>query len=239
MGETETTAGVCEAIPAALAADWLKAANDEIPPADATKQNTSKRGSSATDIKIVIWAPALATEPTEMILAWAKAAARLMTGVHIVVIFNGPGSEQVAHELWRDAPPEVQICALPGAASIGRAQQFVMQQFLRTNEQVLARIDPDGQFPLSSLIELCHRLVSGGPDVVVAQRDEASASGRIRFLGNVALRLVALRLGMFADLNSGCYVMNRRAAAVLCQVPLPKYPEPRMLAWLRARSVIT
>jgi hypothetical protein len=172
-----------------------------------------------------------------MLQTWAKQASRLGTEVEVAIVLNGPGSEQAASELRQETPPSVQILALPGAASIGLAQQFVTHRFLRSEAQVLARIDPDGQFPLSSLAELCRRLVPGGPDVVIAQRDEASVAGRLHFLGNVILRLVAMHLGLVADPNSGCYAMNRKAAAALCQVPLPKYPEPRMLAWLKGMSL--
>jgi hypothetical protein len=43
------------------------------------------------------------------------------------------------------------------------------------------------------------RKLPNGPNVVVAQRDEASAYGRIRFLGSVTLRLVAMHLGLVPD----------------------------------------
>lgn len=237
MDETGIRTGVCEAITVAQGAERLRATTHNTWQAAATRQQTSGAGATANKIKTLVWAPALARELKEMLQAWAKQASGLGTDVEVAIVLNGPGSEQAASELRQETPPSVQIYALPGPASIGRAQQFVTHRFLRSEAQVLARIDPDGQFPLSSLAELCRRLVPGGPDVVIAQRDEASVAGRLHFLGNVILRLVAMRMGLVADPNSGCYAMNRKAAAALCQVPLPKYPEPRMLAWLKGMSL--
>ena len=113
----------------------------------------------------------------------------------------------------------------------------MLHRFLQTDAQFLARTDPDGQFPASSLREMISCMRRRGADMVVGQRDEASVSGYVRFVANVILRLAALHSGMVADPNSGCYVMNRRAAAALCQVPLPKYPEPRMLVAVKQASL--
>jgi len=229
---------MCRAAPAVgQCENKLNAATNDIGPATAMAEHTFRSPASVPAVKMLVFAPALATEPKEMLLAWARGVSGLGTGVEAVIVLNGPGSERAAHELRKDTPPGVQVHALPGLASIGRAQQFIMHQFLRSDSQILVRIDPDGQFPLCVLPELCRRLLPSGPDVVVIQRDEVGVSGRIRFLGNVILRLDAMRLGLVADPNSGCYVMNRRAAAALGQAPLPKYPEPRMLAWLGEMSL--
>lgn len=236
MGETGPTCGVCEVTPVVRGDDRLMAAMDGVLPAHATEQDTSMSGAPPPDNKILIWAPALATEPKEMLVEWAQNTSRLMLGMQVVMVLNGPGSERASHEIRRSIPPSVHVYALPGPASIGKAQQFMMHRFLQSDAQVLVRIDPDNQFSLGSLARLCGSLVPGGPDVVVGQRDEASVSGRIRFLGNVILRFVAVQMGLVADPNSGCYAMGRRAAAAFSQLPLPKYPEPRMLACHRSMS---
>ncbi len=205
--------------------------------------NNPNRMADCTDpapkITLWVWFPAVPSEPAQMLVAWGRefVATWLGTPIKAFLILNGPGAAPAGEALRRDMPAGVEVCCLTDRASIGNAQQFVMHRFLRSDAAILARVDPDGQFSLGSVAEMCRRLTTNGPDVIVAQRDEASVSGRIHFLGNVVLRLVAMRLGLLTDLNSGCYAMNRKAAAALCQLPLPKYPEPRMLAWLKSMSM--
>ncbi len=67
--------------------------------------------------------------------------------------------------------------------------------------------------------------------------DFRHVAGRTRFLGNVIMRLVGLCFGTVGDPNSGLYILNRKAAALLCPVPLPTYPEPRMLTAFRQASL--
>lgn len=197
------------------------------------------QGNGASSPKMWVWAPALPTEPEDVLLEWVREIEAAVFGreVKAFLILNGPSSERASRSLGQNMPRSVESRWLAGPASIGRAQQIIMHQFLQSEAQFLARIDPDGQFPVGCLMELRNCLTPAGPDVIVAQRDEASVCGYVRFLANVVLRLVALRLGTVADPNAGCYIMNRRAAAALCQVPLPKYPEPRMLMALKNASL--
>ncbi len=188
---------------------------------------------------IWVWAPALASEPRDVLLRWGREMATVAFGseAKVVLVVNGPGSESACISLRRDMPRGVEVSWVSGPASIGRAQQLMTHQFLQSDARLLARIDPDGQFSVNCLKKLRSCLTPNGSDVIVAQRDEASIAGCMRFLGNVILRFLALCVGIVADPNSGCYVMNRKAAAVLCQTPLPKYPEPRMLMALKKASL--
>jgi len=185
-----------------------------------------------------VWAPVLASEPQDMLLKWIHTV-EAAGFCNIILIFNGSGSESASLALRKAVSSrQVQFESLPGSASIGRCQNLAMHLFLRSDALFMARIDPDGQFPIYCLERLLHLFMEKiPPDVIVGQRDEAGVAGRSRFLGNIFLRLIALYSGIFADPNSGLYIMNRRAAALLCSVPLPKYPEPRMLASLREGSL--
>ena len=204
---------------------------------DPTQPSGSPTGASKK--AIWVWAPALASEPREMLLTWARETVTTVSGASkSFLVLNGNGAENARELLRRDMPRGVEIVCLTGRASIGRAQQLITHQFLRANPVALARIDPDGQFPINCLAELERCLQPGGPDLVMAQRDEASINGPVRWLGNTILRCLAMRLGIIADLNAGCYIMNREAAAVLCQVPLPKYPEPRMLMAMKKAGLV-
>ena len=217
----------------------VKATNIDSSTLVASRHETVGPESSVYKTRPLVWAPALGSEPEELLLEWAREveSAGLGTERKVLLILNGHGAESLCSSLLRRISRSVEVCSLPGPASIGRVQQFVMHRFLQSDAQVLARIDPDGQFPIRHLQELATHLTPDGPDILVGQRDEAGVAGRTRFLGNVVQRLLALRFRIVADPNSGFYLLNRKAAAVLCQVPLPRYPESRMLVALTIASL--
>ena len=184
----------------------------------------------------IVFAPALDTEPTEMMVDWAcEAQAEGFT--NIAVVFNGPRAHQAGNQLGREIQsPHVSIHCLSGPASIGKCQSFMGHLFLQSKARLLVRVDPDGQFPVSSLNQLLARSTTGA-DVIWAQRDEPSVAGVTRFLGNTMLRAIGLLRRLPGDPNSGCYALTQRAAAVLSSIPLPVYPEVRMLVAFRNASL--
>lgn len=192
--------------------------------------------------EVLIWAPALASEPMDMLIRWILAV-QAASFRNILVVFNGPGAKNASAKLSKKFHDRhVQIEWLSGFGSIGKCQTFVTQIFLQSKFLYLFRVDPDGQFPIEyagRLLEPYQSQVDLRPDVVVGFRDEASIGGRMRYIANIVLRLFAVIFGIYADLNCGFYVINRKAAALLCSVALPKYPEPRMLVALHRSSLIT
>lgn len=200
-------------------------------------------GNAISKKEILIWAPVLATEPINMLLEWVHAVQKAGFD-NVVFIFNGPGAKNASAELRKKIHDRhVQIEWLSGLGSIGKCQAFVTQIFLKSKLLYLLRVDPDGQFPIEHagrLLEPYQSQADLRPDVVVGFRDEASIGGRMRYFANIVLRLFGVIFGIYADLNCGFYVMNRKAAALLlCRVALPKYPEPRMLIALQKSSLIT
>ena len=194
--------------------------------------------------EVLIWAPALAMEPIAMLIQWIRAV-EAAGFVNAVLVFNGSGSERACKALRKEViSHKIMIKWLSGPASIGTCQAFVTHLFLKSRAKYIFRVDPDGQFPIKCIERLLRLFeVTGSvrPDVIMGQRDEAGVAGRTRFLGNVVLRLLAMHFANFADPNCGLYVMNRKAAAILCGVPLPKYPESRMLMafWKASLTVAT
>jgi len=187
--------------------------------------------------EVLIWTPVLATEPINMLLEWVYAVKKAGFD-NVVLIYNGPGSERATTELQKEiSGSKILITCLSGPASIGACQEFVTHIFLRSKARFLVRLDSDLQFPVKCAEKLLlHFEIQPGavcPDVIVGQREEASTGGYLHFLGNAVLRLFALLFGIFADPNSGFYALNRKAAALLCNVPLSNYPEPRMLVAFR------
>jgi hypothetical protein len=198
-------------------------------------------GNPISKKEVLIWAPVLATEPLNMVLNWLHAVKKAGFD-NTVLIFNGPGSEKACTELRREilSSNKMLTTCLSGSPSIGSCQAFVTHLFLQSKARFLVRVDVDLQFPIKCVEKLLRpfeiqEIVS--PDIVFGQRDEASAGGHVRFLGNVVLRLFALLFDVFADPNCGIYVLSRRAAALLCSVPLPTFPEPRMLVALQQASL--
>jgi hypothetical protein len=193
--------------------------------------------------KVLIWTPALASEPRDMLIRWILTV-QAAGFRNILLVFNGPGAKNASAKLRKKFHDRhVQIKWLSGLGSIGKCQVFVTQIFLQSKLLYLLRVDPDGQFPIEyagRLLEPYQSQADLRPDVVVGFRDEASIGGRMRYFANIVLRLFAVIFGIYADLNCGFYVMNRKAAALLlCRVALPKYPEPRMLVALQQSSLIT
>jgi len=192
--------------------------------------------------KVLIWAPTLASEPRDMLIRWILTV-QAAGFRNILLVFNGLGAKNASAKLSKKFHSRhVQIKWLSGSGSIGKCQAFVTQIFLQSKLLYLLRVDPDGQFPIEYagwLLEPYQSQVDLRPDVVVGFRDEASIGGRMRYFANIVLRLFAVIFGIYADLNCGFYVMNRKAAAFLCRVALPKYPESRMLVSLHKSSLIT
>jgi hypothetical protein len=182
---------------------------------------------------VLVWAPVLDTEPIAMLIKWIHAVSA--AGFSAVLVFNGRGAEEACKALQKevsDRKEKIILKWISGPASIGSCQEFVSDLFLKTKAKFMLRLDSDLQFPIGyveRLLQLFEVTGSAPPDIILAQRDEASVAGYTRFFGNVLLRLLSMYFANFADLNSGFYVMNRSAAAVLSGTPLPKYPEPRML----------
>jgi hypothetical protein len=192
--------------------------------------------------EVLIWAPALAAEPTSMLVQWILSV-QAAGFCNILLIFNGPGAKNASIQLLKKIPNrQVQVEWLSGLGSIGKCQVFATQLFLQSKFEYLLRIDPDGQFPIKCakwLLEPYHSRADSCPDVVVGFRDEASIGGRMRYFANVFLRLFSVIFGIYADFNCGIFVMNRKAAALLlCRIALPKYPEPRVLVALHRSSLI-
>lgn len=187
---------------------------------------------------VFVWSPVQACEPIDMLIQWISDV-EAVGFCNFVLVINGLGSESVCKELRKAATGgQVQIEFLSGPASIGRCQNLVMHLFLSSDARFMVRVDSDGQFPIWSIDRLLLPFTEQSPpDVVIGQRDEASVSGRKRFLANIFLRMVSLHCGIFGDPNSGCYIINHRAAANLCRVPLTRYPEPRMLKILQEASL--
>jgi len=193
--------------------------------------------------KVLIWAPALASEPMDMLTKWILTV-QTAGFINIVLVLNGPGAKNASEKLSKKfhSYKHVQILWLSGLGSIGKCQAFVTQIFLQSKLLYLLRIDPDGQFPIEyaqKLLEPYQNQIDLRPDVVIGFREEASIGGHLRYFANIILRLFAVIFGIYADPNCGFYAMNRKAAALLCHVALPKYPEPRMLVILHRSSLIT
>jgi hypothetical protein len=168
--------------------------------------------------EVLIWAPALATEPIAMLRDWIYKVEDADFD-NIILVLNGPGSERVCLELRKEVRrSQVQIAWLSGSGSIGSCQTFVTHLFLQSKLRLLVRIDPDGQFRIKSIKRMLSRFAvteTARPDVIIAQRDQANIGGRMRFLGSVLLRMLAAYFANFADPNSGLYVLNRKAAVLL------------------------
>ena len=180
-----------------------------------------------------VWAPVLSTEPFNMLLKWTEAVLQLGF-TNVCLIFNGPNAEAACKKfqskLYNDL---VQVEWLSGRASIGACQTFIMHRFLQSKAKYLCRIDPDLQFSVLDITKLLKHLADSKCGVVEAQRDEASVAGRMRVLANFILRYLALKLNIWGDPNSGFYVQKRESTSVLCSIPLSRYPEPRILSYLR------
>lgn len=199
------------------------------------------KSDSTAKNQVQIWAPTLASEPLDMLIKWILTvqAAGFM---NILLVFNGPGAKNASAKLSKKFNDgHVQIEWLSGSGSIGKCQTFVTQIFLQSKFQYLLRIDPDGQFPIDCAFRLLELYQSQDdlPNVVVGFRDESSIGGRMRYIANTVLRLLAVICGIYADLNCGIYILDKRAAALLCQVALSKFPESHMLVTLHHSSLIT
>jgi len=95
---------MCRAAPAVgQCENKLNAATNDIGPATAMAEHTFRSPASVPAVKMLVFAPALATEPKEMLLAWARGVSGLGTGVEAVIVLNGPGSERAA--LVQSEPP--------------------------------------------------------------------------------------------------------------------------------------
>ena len=193
----------------------------------------------AGDAAVQVWGPAVASEDPAMLLDWVRAVNQ--AGFGPLLILNGKSACKARLELTQkieQAGLDAVVLSLP-VASIGEAQQLAMQRFLQDPSlSYLVRLDPDMQFPVSCISQLLAPFATASPpDVVVGFRDEAGSGGFSRFLGNVALRLIAQRCGITADPNSGAYALSKKAAALLQSVPLPRFPEPRMLREFRGAGL--
>lgn len=190
--------------------------------------------------EVMVWLPSLPSEDQTRLLAFINAC-NAAGYLRPFLVLNGPAAEQARCELVRKIA-EAGLCAkvrsLP-IASIGGAQMLAVHLFLQDpNAKILVRIDPDGQFPVDCISQLLAPFATASPpDVVVGFRDEAGSGGFSRFLGNVVLRLIAQRCGITADPCSGAYALSKKAAALLQSVPLPRFPEPRMLREFRGAGL--
>ena len=206
-------------------------------PTPTTCKAPTARKATISKKDVLIFAPVLASELKDMLLQWVSDVKGAGFD-NIILVFNGPGAEIACRALRKEVSSSIRIDWLSGPSSIGSCQTIVTQLFLQSNLRLLVRIDADLQFSVSDIERLLNPFAgTGRSDVVIAQRDEASVGGRMRFLGNALLRLFGQLFGIFADPNCGLYVLNRKAAAVLCRVPLPVYPEPRMLTTFRQASL--
>ena len=174
-----------------------------------------------------------------MLLDWVQALNQV--GFVPLLILNGESACKARLELTEkieQAGLDAVVLSLP-AASTGNAQMLATYLFLQNpSAKFLVRLDPDMQFPVGCISDLLDAFATESPpDVVVGFRDEAGSGGFIRFVGNVALRLIAQRCGITADPNAGAYALSKKAAALLQSIPLPRFPEPRMLREFRGAGL--
>ena len=126
-------------------------------------------GNAISKKKVLIWAPVLATEPINMLLEWVHAV-RKAGFDNVVLIFNGPGSESACMELRNKIRRnQVRIEWISGSGSIGSCQTFVTHLFLQSKARLLARVDPDGQFPIGCIERSLSAFEVECPDAIIGQ----------------------------------------------------------------------
>ena len=154
-----------------------------------TAQVPEQQASDAKKKRTLVWAPALSTEPVEMLRDWIRDVTDAGFDDCFLVI-NGPGAESTCNELCKITKEyKALIHWVSGSASIGTAQTLAAQLFLQNSAaDYIVRIDSDGQFPVQCIGQMLQLFdLKIPPDIVVGQRDDIGAGGRLRWLGNFIL----------------------------------------------------
>jgi len=134
-----------------------------------------------------------------------------------------------------DLPAGTLYVRLPFNCGLGVCTQVAIDHMLAHGYAWLARLDADGQHPAARLPDLLAPLAEGRADLTVGVREnhrEAPQADRpLRNLVKDYYRW-ACRLATGgqapSDPNSGLHALGRKAAAVLSQAALERFPEPEM-----------
>jgi glycosyltransferase involved in cell wall biosynthesis len=124
---------------------------------------------------------------------------------------------------------------LPINFGIGAATHVAFDHAIKHGYDIIARVDSDGQHPVSSLPELVSPLLEGVADMTVGLRlNRDDMSGMRAWLAK-AIRWYLTRSSSIiskgrtpTDMNTGFIAMTKRAAKKFNSLSLERYPEPQM-----------
>ena len=168
---------------------------------------------------------------TELVASIVSEICAISSNLTVLVVDDGSTNPVDRTSL----PDQCLLFRTPDNFGLGTATHIALDHMLKHGYDALVRVDADGQHPIDRLTDILRTLETAEVDLVVggrANRNEGTAprdlSARLvrGYLSVVARILTKNRAP--ADLNSGLFAVNARAAAVLNQTPLERFPEPEM-----------
>ena len=157
----------------------------------------------------------------------------------VVVINDG----SVDKTMERASTKKVDLINFPKRMGIGKVMSLGVKKFLKSKEELLVRIDGDGQHNPEDFEKLKKMMVDNLADIVVGSRykkDVRVVGENYSILGEafffIVRKLVHKTSGVFlSDPTSGFMLMNRKAAKIILEMK-NNYLEPEMYAYLSRRG---
>ena len=151
--------------------------------------------------------------------------------VTVLIIDDGsrPGIERST------LPDGCLLFSLPSNAGLGVCTHIALDHALAHGYEFIARLDADGQHPVSIVLDLLKPLRDGSADLTVGMRtnhgDHSEWDAVLRRLVKWYFTFLANLITAGAapsDVSSGFFAANRRAMQELNTIMLERYPEPQL-----------
>jgi glycosyltransferase involved in cell wall biosynthesis len=140
-----------------------------------------------------------------------------------------------------DLAPGSLLVRLPTNFGLGTATHVAFDHAIKHGYGMIARLDSDGQHPVSSLPDLIRPLIENEADMVVGQRLNRDDGTGLRALFAKVIRWYLTTASSLVsrgqtprDMNTGFFAVTTDAARKFNTLILERYPEPQI--FLSARS---
>jgi glycosyltransferase involved in cell wall biosynthesis len=127
------------------------------------------------------------------------------------------------------------LARLPTNVGLGAATHVAFDHACKHGYSIVARLDSDGQHPVSSLPKLVEPLQSKTADMVVGHRLNRDDGNGLRDLLAKSIRWYLTRVSKIIsggktpqDMNTGYFAVTIETAAKLNTLRLERYPEPQI-----------
>jgi glycosyltransferase involved in cell wall biosynthesis len=127
------------------------------------------------------------------------------------------------------------LARLPSNFGLGAATHVAFDHAINHKYRIIARLDSDGQHPVSCLPDLVKPLIQGNADMVVGKRMNRDEGNGIRaWLAWIVRWYLTVFAGIVSggktpqDLNTGFFAVTMDAAEKLNSLYLERYPEPQI-----------